>query len=325
MANIMRLGGGGGSKLPEGYTKVEYIESTGTQWIDTGYKFTSEKVQVVLDLVNTNLESSVALCGSENSSASGTSGVATLIVYSSGGSGQGEFTIEHGNGATGMSLTIPVNSRSLLDITADNGTITAFVNDTSYTGTYAGYTEKLDSFALFADNKDGSALLLSKYRLYSCKIYDNGTLVRDFVPCYDSDGVAGLYDLKNKVFYTNAGSGEFEIATADSEPTLLWTNASPTSSFAEQTISVNGDGFDSYLAECDTLSGQGTRGITYLNKSATSEQAIYSPFGGLSNVAFRPVTVNGNNLSFGKGGYGGGITRNEYAIPTRIWGANFRL
>ena len=27
---------GSGSRLPEGYTELEYIESSGTQWIDTG-------------------------------------------------------------------------------------------------------------------------------------------------------------------------------------------------------------------------------------------------------------------------------------------------
>ncbi len=41
-------------------------------------------------------------------------------------------------------------------------------------------------------------------------MYDNGTLVRDFIPCYrKQDGVIGMYDLANDVFYTNAGTGTF--------------------------------------------------------------------------------------------------------------------
>ena len=45
--------------------------------------------------------------------------------------------------------------------------------------------------------------------LYSCQIYDNGTLVRDFVPCINGSGEVGLYDLVGKQFYGNAGTGVF--------------------------------------------------------------------------------------------------------------------
>ena len=43
------------------------------------------------------------------------------------------------------------------------------------------------------------------------KWYDeNDNLVRYFVPCYRrSDGVIGLYDMENNLFYTNSGSGTF--------------------------------------------------------------------------------------------------------------------
>ena len=37
-------------------------------------------------------------------------------------------------------------------------------------------------------------------------MYYNGTLVRDFIPCYrNSDNEIGLYDLVNDIFYTNQG------------------------------------------------------------------------------------------------------------------------
>ena len=39
--------------------------------------------------------------------------------------------------------------------------------------------------------------------MYSFKVYDNGTLVRDLVPCKrDSDSTVGAYDIVNDVFYT---------------------------------------------------------------------------------------------------------------------------
>lgn len=42
-----------------------------------------------------------------------------------------------------------------------------------------------------------------KGKMYSFQIYDNGTLVRDLVPCIkDSDDTVGAYDIVNDVFYT---------------------------------------------------------------------------------------------------------------------------
>lgn len=66
------------------------------------------------------------------------------------------------------------------------------------------------SIYLFMDNDNGTANEPSSYKLYYCKIWDNWTLVRDFVPCYrKSDSVIWLYDLVNDTFYTNSWTGTF--------------------------------------------------------------------------------------------------------------------
>ena len=46
-------------------------------------------------------------------------------------------------------------------------------------------------------------------RVYWFKIYDNGTLARDFVPCKNASGAVGLYDTVDGQFYANAGTGTF--------------------------------------------------------------------------------------------------------------------
>lgn len=47
-------------------------------------------------------------------------------------------------------------------------------------------------------------------RIYYAKIWDNGTLIRDFIPAVrNDDGVIGMYDQVNDVFYTNDGTGSF--------------------------------------------------------------------------------------------------------------------
>ena len=66
------------------------------------------------------------------------------------------------------------------------------------------------NITIFALNRNWSVREYSTYKLHYLKIRDNGTLVRNFVPCYrKSDNVIGLYDLVNKQFYTNAGSWTF--------------------------------------------------------------------------------------------------------------------
>lgn len=70
------------------------------------------------------------------------------------------------------------------------------------------------SVYLFGQNgKDVAGFInTSKYRLYSCKIQDaSGKVIRDFSPAKrNSDGAIGLYDRATKKFFENAGTGEFE-------------------------------------------------------------------------------------------------------------------
>ncbi|MBQ9658345.1 MAG: hypothetical protein IJV31_06225, partial [Clostridia bacterium] len=54
------------------------------------------------------------------------------------------------------------------------------------------------------------------------KIYINDSIVRDFIPCKNSEGKAGLYDLVENKFYGNSGTGDF---AAGREITTELTNA----------------------------------------------------------------------------------------------------
>jgi len=62
---------------------------------------------------------------------------------------------------------------------------------------------------LFAINNAGTLQNYASMNLYSCEIYDNNVLVRNFIPCKNPEGVVGLYDSVNSQFYQNAGSGSF--------------------------------------------------------------------------------------------------------------------
>ena len=61
----------------------------------------------------------------------------------------------------------------------------------------------------------GTAKYYLKSILYSCKIYDNDTLIRDFVPVKRiSDNEYGLWDKVTKAFYPNTGTGAFTAGPA---------------------------------------------------------------------------------------------------------------
>lgn len=47
-------------------------------------------------------------------------------------------------------------------------------------------------------------------KMYRCKIYKNGVIYRDLIPCYRiSDTTIGMYDTVGESFYTNVGTGTF--------------------------------------------------------------------------------------------------------------------
>jgi hypothetical protein len=97
----------------------------------------------------------------------------------------------------------------------------------------------------------------SNLRIFACKIYEAGVLVRNYVPCYrKSDNVAGLYDLVNNGFYTNSGTGTFTVgADYVNQPSI------------EQPIEIQsvGDKTKNLLNYKDLFDGESTSmsGITY--------------------------------------------------------------
>lgn len=69
---------------------------------------------------------------------------------------------------------------------------------------------------LFACNNNGTVGALSTSKIYYFKIYDNGTLVRHFVPVPQSLVIGnftcpsnGMFDIINQQFYGNAGTEDF--------------------------------------------------------------------------------------------------------------------
>lgn len=191
------------SQLPTEYQEVEYIQSSGTQYIDTGYKPTSNNLRIACEFEYTADHSTSSVFGSESSSKY------SIVPY-----GAPAFYV--GSSTQLLAQTTALNTKYALDAHANAGTLTVSLNGTTNSASYSGSVLTTVNMGIFCNIIAGVANQFCSMKLYAMYIYDNGNLVRDFVPCYrKSDNVAGLYDLVNNVFYTNVGSGVFAVG-ADS-------------------------------------------------------------------------------------------------------------
>lgn len=193
----------GSIRLPSGYRRLDYIESTGTQYIDTGFI--------------PNQDTRINLTASPTSVAEASDG-AGFIPYGAGESynnlafecytsdsryefNYGSYNTFMGSPVVGQKLQISHNKNQITLIADNNTQSTA----TSILNTFTAPR----NMTLFAINR--ATPLKGLLKLYSCQIYDNGTLIRDFIPCKNSSDEPGLYDLVNQQFYSNAGTGTFVI------------------------------------------------------------------------------------------------------------------
>lgn len=162
-------------------TPLEYIEATGTQYLDTGI--------IVNKSDNKELIMSCHL-GNDSSYAGA-------------------------NGYMRYRASITEGAKGILKISYKNNIEKTYFNDAlkltkDWTSAYSGTNVKLGIFKLGEINNtwyNSSAQQIGK--LYYYKLYDNGILVRDFIPIKTTTNIYGLWDKVNKVLYQNAGTGVF--------------------------------------------------------------------------------------------------------------------
>lgn len=180
--------------LPSGYAQLAYIKSSGAQYIDTGVEAAKDlKVEAIMDVDESS--SWIMILGDYTSSKYFSWWATGNLAYAYFGSKDGTLTF-----SAGKHTYIADGPNNKWEIDGTSITLEPASSDFSGTG---------GTLYLFSVHNGGSYTSASA-KLYSCKIYKNGTLIRDFVPCRNASGTLGLYDLTNNRFYGNAGSGDFE-------------------------------------------------------------------------------------------------------------------
>lgn len=187
----------GSSRVPVGYTEVEYIENTTTgtnYYIDTQFK-PNQDTRVVLEAQASLLTNNPRMFGSGP-----WSGLA--FVGNIENTSPQKFYFKYGQTSSWYTTNVQADTnKHTFDLNKNSYYIDGVLANTASTTTFQ-LTTNLGIFnapatSLFTD----SETFIGK--VFSCKIYDNGTLIRDYVPCKrDSDSKSGLYDVVNDVFYT---------------------------------------------------------------------------------------------------------------------------
>lgn len=194
--------------LPAAYQQVEYIEGTGTQYINTG---------VSQNNTNTALEMSVALTSNTYSDVAYVAGHYTsgkrfyiqLLnkkIYLGLGSGYWQNSAD----ADTSKHTYKIDMYHL-HVYMDG------VSKSSSSGSFSRTANNANIW-LFRGSVGSGSNPIVKGKIYNAKIWVSDSLQHDYYPCYrKSDDVAGLYDIITDTFLTNAGSGTFGVGPKHEE------------------------------------------------------------------------------------------------------------
>ena len=193
------------------YVPIEYLESTGTQYIDTNYTYTNN-ITTVLLFSRTNTSTNDGIFGYRFTDIPSSEGnMRFFFVYSNGrvgtrfGAGRPETC-----STLNSTITLNINTRYLLELKPNNAIYLDNTEIAKPCGVYS--TNDFGKIYIFAANTQGYASADISYlhgKIYYIKIYDNNILVRDFIPVLDKDGVPCMFDKVEAKFYYNQGTGQF--------------------------------------------------------------------------------------------------------------------
>ena len=190
------------SPVPAEYQEVEYLQSTGTQYIKTGLKTNGSyfRASGKFSFAGNGMSFGAVIDPATHSG----------YLYQTNSS-----TLTVSIGSTGASLAeakIPWNTVVEYDFEGNGTDGRATLNGVEYTGNVP-QPLATNELHFFGRNYQGGNNMNAGGKAWRTKWYlKKDVLTADFVPCYRIfDSVAGLYDVVNNIFYTNAGSGTFIV------------------------------------------------------------------------------------------------------------------
>lgn len=179
--------------VPDGYTQVDFIQTTGTQYINTNISPASN-TKLVARFASTNITKiNNYMFGSAYTETANVCYVANDTSL---------LLARYGSTSTYSAAVADLNAHTITlsaeGITYDNTQLTT--NTTSFSSSYLMY---------IGATNIGNVAHFGNVKIYEFKVYTGTTLTANFIPCKNASGVAGMYNLVNDQFYENAGTGSF--------------------------------------------------------------------------------------------------------------------
>ncbi|MBQ8615671.1 MAG: hypothetical protein IJ415_03805, partial [Clostridia bacterium] len=250
------------SSLPSAYTQVEYIQSSDSQYIDTGFvPDNNTNVEYDFEFLSGTAGSYIPILGQRTSSV--TQAFALWVNSSS-----YVFAVNYDSTDTGGLTGTNCSGRHLYSNLYNNfyidGTLVTTITAETFTGAHSMIVNG-------AYGGSGVETRNLSGKIYSLKIWDDGILVRHYIPCYrNSDNTAGLYDLVNKTFETNDGTGAFIVGSTVERGEAIFENNSASNGGAIYASNVTIGSNTNVVLENNV----GTNGEIYFTNSMTISSEI---------------------------------------------------
>ena len=199
------------ANLPPNCVAVDYIESTGSQYVNTGLNLCgTDKIEVRASFTDLSLDAQGVFCTRANDGSSATREFA--VVY------RNVLAMCQSTSDVLRANDSPFVVNDPRTIVFDGYAQSLFIDGERQDLTFTGpndYTATTPLF-IFAMRSAGGPATWSKMRLYSFTVRDkDGNVRANFVPCVKVEGeteTAGLYDLTRNDFYESDGTGAFLAA-----------------------------------------------------------------------------------------------------------------
>lgn len=186
------------SGLPTGWRLLEYVESTGAQFVDTGIAPGANALDYEIAFSH-SAASIKGGFGCRQTSSAYNSGSYVVFLRSNSGS---EARIDIANNGAARYVAAAAGTMHTFRYVAVERTL--YADGIAYTANSKTVCEY--NFCLGGINTAGTAAAGAPIKIYSASFYQSGVLVRDYLPVKDSSGVAGLWDAVTRTAFYSATS-----------------------------------------------------------------------------------------------------------------------
>ena len=185
--------------------KILYLESSGTQYINTGvYGGSNTRITAKFQMVTKPTTEYMTILGIWNSRT-----MDRWFYYTA----TAKYAIQYYSSLK-QNLNMPTDD-SILELDKDKN-VFKVNGSTIYTGSSTAFSSTIPIylFSSCAMNYNTQSLEPqwdnnATSRMYDCQIYVDNVMVRDYIPVLDNNNVPCMYDQLNDTYYYNQGTGSF--------------------------------------------------------------------------------------------------------------------